>query len=118
MTSDGGHFYVVIEAMKDKHGQWASAVDEYDGDFNLVERRFVDFTIETENKGFEGIAYVYRAGNGACGRGVRSADVRGQPVQGGQGGAHAGRGPRTGVSPGEEALETCDADQPAGVAAV
>ena len=24
----GGHFYLVIEAMKDKHGEWASAVDE------------------------------------------------------------------------------------------
>ena len=52
----GGHFYVVIEALQDKHGQWASAVDEYDGEFNLVERRFVDFAIPSENKGFEGIA--------------------------------------------------------------
>lgn len=55
-----GHFYVLIEAMKDKHGEWASVVDEYDHDFNLLERRFVDFRLETENKGFEGIAYVYR----------------------------------------------------------
>jgi hypothetical protein len=55
----GGHFYLVIEAMKDQHGQWASAVDEYDGEFNLVERRFVDFAIASENKGFEGIAYAY-----------------------------------------------------------
>jgi hypothetical protein len=54
----GGHFYLVIEAMKDKQGQWASAVDEYDADFNLVERRFVDFAIPSENKGFEGIAYA------------------------------------------------------------
>jgi hypothetical protein len=55
----GGHFYLVIEAMKDQHGQWASAVDEYDGEFHLVERRFVDFAIASENKGFEGIAYAY-----------------------------------------------------------
>jgi hypothetical protein len=55
----GGHFYLVIEAMKDTNGAWASAVDEYDGAFNLVERRFVDFAIASENKGFEGIAYAY-----------------------------------------------------------
>ena len=55
-----GHFYVLIEAMKDKDGKWASVVDEYDGDFKRIERRFVDFKLESENKGFEGIAYVYR----------------------------------------------------------
>ena len=60
MTSVPATSYVLIEAMKDKHGEWASVVDEYDGDFNLLERRFVDFKLETENKGFEGIAYVYR----------------------------------------------------------
>jgi hypothetical protein len=55
-----GHFYVLIEAMKDKHGEWTPVVDEYDGEFNLIERRFVDFKLATENKGFEGIAYIYR----------------------------------------------------------
>jgi hypothetical protein len=54
-----GHFYVLIEAMKDKDGEWASVVDEYDGDFKRIERRFVDFKLESENKGFEGIAYAY-----------------------------------------------------------
>lgn len=55
----GGHFYLVIEAMKDQRGQRASAVDEYDGEFNLVERRFGDFAIASKSKGFEGIAYAY-----------------------------------------------------------
>jgi hypothetical protein len=55
-----GHFYVLIEAMQDKHGRWVSVVDEYDREFNLLDRRFVDFELESENKGFEGIACVYR----------------------------------------------------------
>jgi hypothetical protein len=57
-----GHFYVLIEALAGKDGEWAAVVDEYDAQFNRVERRWVDFPLEHENKGFEGIAYVYPRG--------------------------------------------------------
>jgi hypothetical protein len=58
------HFYVLVEALEQKNGRFYPVVDEYDANFTFLERRTVDFEIESENKGFESAAFAQRDGEG------------------------------------------------------
>ncbi|MGK7877106.1 MAG: hypothetical protein AB4426_28580 [Xenococcaceae cyanobacterium] len=57
-------FYVSIEALPHEDGGYKAKIQEYDCEFNrCIESNWVDFTFESENKGFEGLQYVYQDGN-------------------------------------------------------
>jgi hypothetical protein len=57
-------FYLLIEAVEERGGVLRPVVEEYDGELKLVDRRAVDFGLESGNKGFEAISYVRRNGQG------------------------------------------------------
>ncbi len=49
-------FYLMIEAQKHPDGTFKGAVEEYDEDWRFKGRRWVDFSFEKRNTGFEGLA--------------------------------------------------------------
>lgn len=55
-------FYLLVEARKHAKGYYKALIVEYDHDFRYVKERFVDFTFESGNKGFEAIVHVRRNG--------------------------------------------------------
>lgn len=56
------HFYVLLEAVRTKGDKFQPMVEEYDAAFNFLARHEVDFEVEHQNKGFEGIAHIHRGG--------------------------------------------------------
>lgn len=56
-------FYLVIEALESKKETYQAKIEEYDRNFNSLESKWVDFTFESENKGFEGLECVEKNGN-------------------------------------------------------
>jgi hypothetical protein len=57
-------FYVLIEAAEQQKGMFKPVVEEYDQDFNFLDRRTVDFELESGNKGFEAIGFHRNRGIG------------------------------------------------------
>lgn len=56
-------FLLVLEAVADpKGGGFRPVIEEYDEDFRFLESAWVDFELERENKGIEGLSYVRRGG--------------------------------------------------------
>jgi hypothetical protein len=55
-------FYLLVEARKQKGGQYRAEIFEYDDTFAFVKHRPVDFTFKTDNKGFEAVTHVRRDG--------------------------------------------------------
>jgi len=57
---DTGHFYLLIESRKTKSGKFRPEIFEYDSSLAYVKHRPMDFIFTSENKGFEGLAYIRR----------------------------------------------------------
>lgn len=55
-----GRYYLLIEAWRHADGRCQARLVEYDGDFNFVKDRPIAFAFESDNKGFEAVAYVRR----------------------------------------------------------
>ena len=55
-------FYLVLESLERTQGIYQAQIEEYDRNFNFLEASWVDFTFESENKGFEGLEYVEKNG--------------------------------------------------------
>ena len=53
-----GRFYLMIEAQKHPDGTFKGAIEEYDDRWRFRARRWVDFSFEKRNTGFEGLASV------------------------------------------------------------
>jgi hypothetical protein len=53
-------YYLLVEARKHTKGCYQAVIVEYDDEFNYLKERPVDFTFESDNKGFEAVAYVRR----------------------------------------------------------
>jgi hypothetical protein len=51
-----GRFYLMIEAQKHPDGTFKGAIEEYDNRWRFKARRWVDFSFEKRNTGFEGLA--------------------------------------------------------------
>jgi len=51
-------FYLMIEAQKHPDGTFKGAIEEYDERWRFKARRWVDFSFEKRNTGFEGLASV------------------------------------------------------------
>jgi hypothetical protein len=49
-------FYLMIEALKHPDGTYKAAIEEYDNRWRFKARRWVDFSFEKRNTGFEGLA--------------------------------------------------------------
>ena len=61
-NSSNPKFYLVIEALEQKKDIYKAQIEEYDRNFNFVSSNWVDFTFESENKGFEGLECVEKNG--------------------------------------------------------
>lgn len=59
---DDRRFYLLIEAAEASKGVWKPKVEAYDEHGALVETHWLDFEVESPNKGFEGIVVARRAG--------------------------------------------------------
>jgi hypothetical protein len=55
-------FLIIIESLIHRTGVYKPNIEEYDDDFRYLENNWVDFALEGENKGMEGLAYVHRDG--------------------------------------------------------
>ena len=55
-------FYLMIEAQKHPDGTYKGAIEEYDERWRFKTRRWVDFSFEKRNTGFEGLASVESRG--------------------------------------------------------
>jgi hypothetical protein len=53
-------FYLLVEARKRSKGRYQAVIVEYDNDFRYRKERPLDFTFESDNKGFEAVAHVRR----------------------------------------------------------
>ena len=53
-------FYLIIEAAEDTDGKFRSFITEYDKNFKFQRCTRLSTTFETENKGFEGVAHLWR----------------------------------------------------------
>jgi hypothetical protein len=53
-------FYLIIEAAEDTDGKFRSFIIEYDKGFKFQRCTRLSTTFETENKGFEGVAHLWR----------------------------------------------------------
>jgi|SRR5688500_12874035 len=81
-----GRFYLLIEAQKHPDGTFKAAIAEYDEDWRFRGRRWVDFSFEKRNTGFEALASVEHRGveyllalcEGNRCRGGRSKKKRGE----------------------------------------
>ena len=56
-------FYLVVEGLEHKKGIYQAQIEEYDRHFNFLESNWVNFSFESENKGFEGLEWVEKNGN-------------------------------------------------------
>ena len=57
-----GRFYVLIESLPRGHGTHMAKVQEYDADFRYLGQAWLDFPLDRENKGLEGLTCVHRDG--------------------------------------------------------
>jgi len=57
-----GRFYVLIESLPRGHGTYMAKVQEYDADFRYLGQAWLDFPLDRENKGLEGLTCVHRDG--------------------------------------------------------
>jgi hypothetical protein len=55
-------FYLLVEARKHAKGCYKPFIVEYDNGFKFVRERALDFTFESNNKGFEAVVHVRRNG--------------------------------------------------------
>jgi hypothetical protein len=53
-------FYLLVESRKQTKGYYQASIVEYDAEFRYLKERPVDFTFQSDNKGFEAVAYVRR----------------------------------------------------------
>lgn len=53
-------FYLIIEAEEDTDGKYRSFIVEYDKDFRFQRCTRLSTTFESQNKGFEGVAHLWR----------------------------------------------------------
>lgn len=53
-------YYLLIEARRHAKGCYKAVIVEYDDEFRFVKERVADFAFDSDNKGFEAIAYVRR----------------------------------------------------------
>ena len=80
-------FYLVIEGSEQKKGIYQAQIEEYDRYFNFLESNWVDFSFESENKGFEGLEWVEKNG-----KEYLLAMCEGNKCQGGKKGRQPGGG--------------------------
>ena len=55
-----GRFFLLIEALPTESGEFKAKVVEWDREFRFQLERWLDFALEKENRGFEGLAVVDR----------------------------------------------------------
>ena len=55
-------WYCLIEADKTKSGTLKPRIDAYDDTFEFIESFWLDFTLETDNKGMEGLSHLHYKG--------------------------------------------------------
>ncbi len=53
------HWYCLIEADRTKSGKLKPRVDAYNENFEFIESFWLDFTLETDNKGMEGLSHFH-----------------------------------------------------------
>jgi hypothetical protein len=53
-------FYLLVESRKQANGSYQASIVEYDGEFNYLKERPVDFKFRSDNKGFEAVSHVQR----------------------------------------------------------
>lgn len=63
LDHEGKRVFCIIEAMEDTDGKFRGFVVEYDAEGRLQHLDRLQFAFETENKGFEGLAYAERGGH-------------------------------------------------------
>ncbi len=80
-------FYLIIEALKSKKEVYKAQIEEYDLNFNFLEKNWVDFSFESKNKGFEGLEWVEKKGQEYL-----LAMCEGNKCQGGRKGRKVGNG--------------------------
>jgi hypothetical protein len=56
-------YYLLVESREHAEGCYKAVVVEYDDDFQYVKDRTVDFEFQSDNKGFEAVAWVERDGD-------------------------------------------------------
>jgi hypothetical protein len=61
-SPDQRKFYLLIEAEKHPDGTYKAVIEEYDEGFRYKGRRWVNFSFEKRNTGFEGLSAVRSAG--------------------------------------------------------
>jgi hypothetical protein len=59
-NADKRRYYLLVEARKHAKGCYQALIVEYDDEFSYRKERPADFMFESDNKGFEAIAYVRR----------------------------------------------------------
>ncbi len=80
-------FYVIIEAVAKGKKVFKPVLNEYDIEFNLIENHCIDFTFDSENKGFEGIEHIRKENIDYL-----LALCEGNDCKGGKAGAKPGKG--------------------------
>ena len=55
-------FLIILEALIYDDHSYKPNIEEYDDNFRFISNRWVDFTLESENKGIEGLTYLQRNG--------------------------------------------------------
>lgn len=58
--ADRRQYYLLVEALKRKKGVYQSKLVEWDRDFVYKTEQWLDFDLDDENKGFEGLAHLRR----------------------------------------------------------
>ena len=56
------HWYCLIEAAETKYGTLKPRVDAYNETFEFIESFWLDFKLETDNKGMEGLSHLHYQG--------------------------------------------------------
>lgn len=56
-------FYLIIEALKDANGAFHGLISEYEPDFKFRSCKQLNVTFSKQNKGFEGVAHLWRGGH-------------------------------------------------------
>jgi hypothetical protein len=84
---DGDRFFALVEAVEHRPGSYLAQVHEFDRDFRQLSSRWLDFPLDSPNKGLEGLSCVRRGGQtyllGLC---------EGNRCRGGAAGRRAGGG--------------------------
>lgn len=59
-NADKHRYYLLVEARKQDRNAYQAVVVEYDDEFQFRKERTLDFTFESDNKGFEAVAHMRR----------------------------------------------------------